>query len=128
MGLINQATDRAPVWLIKKLTATYLTLGLGDIGHQVGIDSPEEVRDIILSMVCLPYASSRTFQLQPLTSPCRSSRGRSTGASPPPTPSRSRTRSPASDQLDCTPVAVQENGRVQLDTAHAFSASKEYLT
>ena len=51
MGLINQATDRAPVWLIKKLTATYLTLGLSDIGREVGIDSPEEVREIILSMV-----------------------------------------------------------------------------
>ncbi len=53
MSLVNQAIDRAPVWLIKKLTATYLTLGLGDIGKEVGIDSPEEVRATILSMVCL---------------------------------------------------------------------------
>ena len=51
MGLVHQAIDRAPVWLIKKLTATYLTLGLGDIGKEVGIDSPEEVRETILSMV-----------------------------------------------------------------------------
>lgn len=39
------------MWLIKKLTATYLTLGLSDIGKQVGIDSAEEVREIIISMV-----------------------------------------------------------------------------
>ena len=51
MGLINQAIDRAPVWLIKKLTATYLTLGLADIGREVGIDDVEQVREIILSMV-----------------------------------------------------------------------------
>ncbi len=57
LGLINQAIDRAPVWLIKKLTATYLTLGLSDIGREVGIDNAEEVREIILSMVRLPPIS-----------------------------------------------------------------------
>ncbi|KAI0772311.1 hypothetical protein BD413DRAFT_544080 [Trametes elegans] len=51
MGLINQAIDRAPVWLIKKLTATYLTLGLTDIGREVGIDSEDEIRAVILSMI-----------------------------------------------------------------------------
>ena len=53
LGLVNLAIERAPVWLIKKLTATYLTLGLSDIGRQVGIDDPEQVRETILSMVCL---------------------------------------------------------------------------
>ena len=52
-GLVSQAIDRAPVWLIKKLTATYPTIGLADIGKEVGIDSPGEVRETILSMVCL---------------------------------------------------------------------------
>ncbi|KAL7278794.1 hypothetical protein ACG7TL_007803 [Trametes sanguinea] len=51
LGLINQAIERAPIWLIKKLTATYLTLGLTDIGREVGISSVEDVRSIILDMI-----------------------------------------------------------------------------
>ena len=93
MGLINQATDRAPVWLIKKLTATYLTLGLSDIGREVGIDSPEEVREIILSMVRInritfsPLSALRgpfsvLGSLIAVDSRSRSTRGRSTRASP----------------------------------------------
>ena len=45
------------MWLIKKLTATFLTLGLADIGKEVGIDSVDEVREIILSMVRLCVAA-----------------------------------------------------------------------
>ena len=52
MGLLDQALARAPRWSIKKLTATYLTLALSDIGRAVKIDSEEEVRALILSMVC----------------------------------------------------------------------------
>ncbi|KAH9835119.1 uncharacterized protein C8Q71DRAFT_710235 [Rhodofomes roseus] len=51
LGLVLQAIDRAPRWLIQKLTSTYLTLGLADIAKEVGIDSEEEVRSIILSMI-----------------------------------------------------------------------------
>jgi hypothetical protein len=51
LGLLVQAFDRAPRWAIKKLTATYLTLGLADIGKAVNINSEEEVRALILSMV-----------------------------------------------------------------------------
>lgn len=43
--------DRAPRWSLKKLTATYLTLGLADIGRAVKIDSEDDVRNLILSMV-----------------------------------------------------------------------------
>lgn len=67
MGLINQAIDRSPVWLIKKLTATYLTLGLADIGREVGIESDEEIRAIILSMVrCLRWGGCWLALTRPL--------------------------------------------------------------
>ena len=52
MGLLMQALDRAPRWAIKKLTGTYLTLGLAEIGKAVGVDE-EDARSIILSMVCI---------------------------------------------------------------------------
>lgn len=51
IGLVNQAVERAPRWLIKKLTSTYLTLGLAEIGKSVGITNLEEVRGTVLSMV-----------------------------------------------------------------------------
>ncbi|GBE87715.1 hypothetical protein SCP_1103920 [Sparassis crispa] len=50
LGLVHQAIERAPRWLIKKLTNTYLTLGLADIGKEVGLEEPE-VRMVILSMI-----------------------------------------------------------------------------
>ena len=55
MGLVSQAIDRAPRWLIKKLTRTYITLGLRDIAQEVGIETEDEVRATIVSMVCLSY-------------------------------------------------------------------------
>jgi len=51
IGLITQAIERAPRWLIRKLTGTYLTLGLRDIGKEVGISSEDEVRKTIVSMI-----------------------------------------------------------------------------
>lgn len=48
---MTQVIDRAPRWALKKLTATYVTLGLGDIARAVGIQSEDEVRALILSMV-----------------------------------------------------------------------------
>lgn len=53
LGLLRQALDRAPRWALKKLTATYLSLNLADIGKAVKIDSEEEVRRLLLDMVCL---------------------------------------------------------------------------
>ncbi|KAF7794006.1 hypothetical protein EIP86_005133 [Pleurotus ostreatoroseus] len=38
-------------WLIKKLTRTYITLGLRDIAQEVGIETEDEVRATIVSMV-----------------------------------------------------------------------------
>ncbi|KAJ7126567.1 hypothetical protein C8R43DRAFT_1028476 [Mycena crocata] len=51
LGLVMQVVDRAPRWTLKKLTATYVTLGLGDIARAVGIQSEDDVRALILSMI-----------------------------------------------------------------------------
>ncbi|KAH7882842.1 hypothetical protein F5I97DRAFT_1900062 [Phlebopus sp. FC_14] len=51
LGLVMQALDCAPRWSIRKLTATYLTLHLSDIGQAVGIESEDEVRAVILDMI-----------------------------------------------------------------------------
>ncbi|KAJ3501381.1 hypothetical protein NLJ89_g9362 [Agrocybe chaxingu] len=51
LGLLLQAIARAPRWVLKKLTATYVTLHLADIGKVVKIDSEEEVRALLLSMI-----------------------------------------------------------------------------
>lgn len=51
LGLITQALDRAPRWAIKKLTTTYLTLHLCDIGREVGISDENEVKSLILGMI-----------------------------------------------------------------------------
>ena len=51
LGLLQQALERAPRWQIKKLTGTYLTLSLAEIGNAVRITDEETVRDTILSMV-----------------------------------------------------------------------------
>ncbi|KAF9056972.1 hypothetical protein BJ165DRAFT_67 [Panaeolus papilionaceus] len=51
LGLIHQAIARALRWVIKKLTATYFTLRLSDIAKRVGIQSEDEVRAVLLSMI-----------------------------------------------------------------------------
>lgn len=51
VGLIQQAAVRAPRWVLKKLTGTYVTLHLSDIGRVVKVDGEEEVRALLLSMV-----------------------------------------------------------------------------
>ena len=48
---MQQAIESAPRWLIKKLTATYLTLGLSEIGKEVGIASEDDTRKVVLDMV-----------------------------------------------------------------------------
>ena len=51
IGLVHQALNRASRWALKKLTATYVTLHVSDIGKAVKIDSEDEVRALLLSMV-----------------------------------------------------------------------------
>ncbi|KAF7304915.1 PCI domain-containing protein [Mycena kentingensis (nom. inval.)] len=50
-GLVAQAVERAPRWTLKKLTATYVALGLADIARLVGMPSEDHVRALLLSMV-----------------------------------------------------------------------------
>jgi COP9 signalosome complex subunit 3 len=59
LGLIKQAIARAPQWILKKLTATYVTLGLEEIGKAVKISDLEEVRRLIVNMVSNPSMVSR---------------------------------------------------------------------
>ncbi|KAM5541026.1 hypothetical protein V8D89_005337 [Ganoderma adspersum] len=108
-GLVSQAIDRAPVWLIKKLTATYLTLGLGDIGKEVGIDSPEEVRETILSMIDSGEINASI-----------SEDGTVTFSDPVPQFSK--------DELDQMLVDAQEHSRLLFEIERGVNASKEYLT
>jgi COP9 signalosome complex subunit 3 len=49
-----QAIERAPRWALKRLTATYVTLDLSDIARAVKIESEDEVREVVLSMVSVP--------------------------------------------------------------------------
>ena len=56
-GLVQQAIERAPRWLIRKLTRTYMTLGLRDIARESAIETEDEVRTILVSMVCVVLAS-----------------------------------------------------------------------
>ncbi|RPD63474.1 hypothetical protein L227DRAFT_497116 [Lentinus tigrinus ALCF2SS1-6] len=109
LGLINQAIDRAPVWLIKKLTATYLTLGLADIGKEVGIDSPEEVREIILSMIDSGEINASI-----------SADGTVTFADPIPQFTK--------EQLDKMLVEAQQTSQELLQVERYMNVSKEYLT
>ncbi|KAF8327087.1 hypothetical protein F5887DRAFT_899097 [Amanita rubescens] len=50
-GLIVQAIRRAPRWMLKKLTATYLTLGIADIAKAIKVESEAEVRNLLLNMI-----------------------------------------------------------------------------
>ncbi|KZV99202.1 hypothetical protein EXIGLDRAFT_725837 [Exidia glandulosa HHB12029] len=51
LGLVKQALQRAPRWAVRKLTETYVTLALPEIGKAVGIESEAEVRTMVLSMI-----------------------------------------------------------------------------
>ena len=48
---MRQALDHAPRWTVRKLTETYVTLSLSEIGKAAGIAEEEDVREIVLNMV-----------------------------------------------------------------------------
>jgi COP9 signalosome complex subunit 3 len=50
-GLLGLVVDRAPRWAIRRLTETYLTLSLSEIGRAARMESIEEVRRVVLSMI-----------------------------------------------------------------------------
>jgi len=51
LGLLGRVVDRAPRWAIRKLTETYLTLSLPEIGRAAGMENIDEVRRVVLSMI-----------------------------------------------------------------------------
>ncbi|KAH9038519.1 hypothetical protein EDB85DRAFT_1932770 [Lactarius pseudohatsudake] len=51
LGLLGLVVDRAPRWAIRRLTETYLTLSLSEIGRAAGMEQIEEVRRVVLSMI-----------------------------------------------------------------------------
>ncbi|KAI9444144.1 hypothetical protein H4582DRAFT_1065366 [Lactarius indigo] len=51
LGLLGLVVDRAPRWAIRRLTETYLTLSLTEIGRAAGMERIEEVRRVVLSMI-----------------------------------------------------------------------------
>lgn len=50
-GLIRQALDAAPRWNLKRLTDTYLTLGLAEIGKEIDVTDEDAVRELVVSMI-----------------------------------------------------------------------------
>ncbi|KAF5389650.1 hypothetical protein D9757_004138 [Collybiopsis confluens] len=51
LGLVERLAKEAPKWIIKRLTETYVTLGLAEIGKYVGIDNQVQTRALVLSMI-----------------------------------------------------------------------------
>lgn len=49
--MLGLVVDRAPRWAIRRLTETYLTLSLFEIGRAVGMENIEEIRRVVQSMV-----------------------------------------------------------------------------
>ncbi|EGO03156.1 hypothetical protein SERLA73DRAFT_174596 [Serpula lacrymans var. lacrymans S7.3] len=109
LGLLSQALERAPRWSITKLTSTYLTLGLSDIGRAVGIQKEEDVRVLILSMV---ESSEISAQI--------SADGTVTFADPPPTFSK--------EDVDRVLMEAQEQGAQLARLEKEMARSREYLT
>ncbi|KAJ3715066.1 hypothetical protein EV361DRAFT_451879 [Lentinula raphanica] len=51
LGLVELLVAEAPKWIIKRLTETYVTLGLTEIGRYIGIDNESQVRALVLRMI-----------------------------------------------------------------------------
>ncbi|KAE9407969.1 hypothetical protein BT96DRAFT_986196 [Gymnopus androsaceus JB14] len=51
LGLVERLEKEAPKWIVKRLTETYVTLGLSEIGKYIGIDNENQVRSLVLSMI-----------------------------------------------------------------------------
>ncbi|KAF9078791.1 hypothetical protein BDP27DRAFT_1281595, partial [Rhodocollybia butyracea] len=51
LGLVERLAKEAPKWIVKRLTETYVTLGLAEIGKYVGIENEGQVRTLVLSMI-----------------------------------------------------------------------------
>ncbi|KAL1741727.1 hypothetical protein HDZ31DRAFT_44788 [Schizophyllum fasciatum] len=51
LSLMQLALDAQPKWALKRLTETYVTLRLADIGREIGVKDEGEVRALVLSMI-----------------------------------------------------------------------------
>jgi len=51
VGLVKQVIEYAPRWNIKKLTDTYLTLSVKEIGREIGIEDEGVVRGLVVQMI-----------------------------------------------------------------------------
>ncbi|CCL99781.1 uncharacterized protein FIBRA_01803 [Fibroporia radiculosa] len=109
LGLVHQAIERAPRWLIKKLTSTYLTLGLADIAKEVGIDSEDELRAILISMIESDEIGASI-----------SADGTVTFFDPVPQVSK--------EAVDEMLKQAQVQGKMLLDMERSLNANKDYLT
>ncbi|KAH8829079.1 hypothetical protein DL96DRAFT_1596566 [Flagelloscypha sp. PMI_526] len=50
-GLVQEAFRQAPKWQLKKLTNTYVTLGVGEIGKHLGISDEAQVLSLVIGMI-----------------------------------------------------------------------------
>jgi COP9 signalosome complex subunit 3 len=51
MGLVKLALERAPRWVVRKLTRVYASLSLPEIGKEIGVSDEIVVRNLVLSMI-----------------------------------------------------------------------------
>ncbi|KJA15276.1 hypothetical protein HYPSUDRAFT_48494 [Hypholoma sublateritium FD-334 SS-4] len=51
LGLVKVALDRAPRWVLRKLTDTYATLHLADVARAAGLDGEDAARGLVLGMI-----------------------------------------------------------------------------
>ncbi|CAG8646415.1 267_t:CDS:2, partial [Acaulospora colombiana] len=51
LGLVREVLATAPRWKLKTLTKTYLTLSLSEIGKEIGIADPAELRALVQNMI-----------------------------------------------------------------------------
>ncbi|KAG5641555.1 hypothetical protein DXG03_004782 [Asterophora parasitica] len=107
-GLLNQALARAPRWALKKLTATYVTLNLADIGRAVNIEREEDVRGLLLDMI---EAGDVAAQI--------SADGSVTFSDPAPTFTKA--------QVDAVLADVQAQGTLLSQLEKEMERSKEFL-
>jgi COP9 signalosome complex subunit 3 len=145
LGLVHQALDRIPCWLIKNLTNTYLSLGLTDIAKAVDLEE-ERAREIVVSMVRTP--DSITSQSLTCSSSCLfvhpctavdmdagsditqieqdqiaasiSATGTVTFSDPPVRVSKA--------EVDCILREAQQQGLLLTQLDRALAGSREYLT
>lgn len=50
-GLVRLALERAPRWVLRRLTDTYATLHLADVARAAGLEGEDAARGLVLSMV-----------------------------------------------------------------------------